>query len=351
MTAKEIYQQMLTTFGETTGRPLDEGCDLAVRLYAAAAQMETLYQYADWSRKQAFPQTADGEYLDYHGQMRGLSRLSPERATGSVRVRISEAQPVNLTFSAGMRLLSPDDVEYTLDESYVLLAGTTGFYAGVTAVTAGAQGNLPQNTNLLFENGPACVQAVTVTGALTGGRDAESDEAFRARILNSFRPGSNGVNAAYYKSLALTVPGIVACSVLPGARGALTLDIVPADADGMPSQEQTSALLQLVQSRLELGIDVEVTTPTGVPLDVGVSLRCADGVSFDEAQAAVRGVMDEFFTGKLLGTPLYESAISHRIFATGTVKDCVVDMQGRGAIVRANELPQLETLRITEVTL
>ena len=50
---------------------MDDTADLAVRLYAAAAQIQTLYAYSDWAVNQSFPQTATGEYLDYHASCAG----------------------------------------------------------------------------------------------------------------------------------------------------------------------------------------------------------------------------------------------------------------------------------------
>ena len=73
-TAEEIYQEMLSCFGERTGLEPREGCDLSARLYALAAQVYSLYVQADWVVRQAFPQTAEGEYLDRHAQLRGLER-------------------------------------------------------------------------------------------------------------------------------------------------------------------------------------------------------------------------------------------------------------------------------------
>ena len=349
MTAQQIFRQMITTFSQYTGQPLDEGCDLAVRMYAAAAQLETLYQYADWSRRQAFPQTADGEYLDYHGQMRDLTRRAPQCAAGTVRITLSEAQPADLTFTAGMRLVAAGDTEFVLDEDYVLRAGLTSFFAHVQAVEPGPQGNLPASSRLVFSNGHAGVLTVVAQQAFTGGADVETDEAFRERILQSFRPGSNGVNADYYKAMALSVPGIVACSVIGGARGDLTLDIVAADENGQPTVEQCSQIVQLISARTELGIDIDVHGPTGVPLDVEVTLRCADGVSFSEAEDAAHDVLTSYFSGRLLGTPVYASALSHRIFATGLVSDCVVELDGGGGSIAADELPELHSLQITEV--
>ena len=63
---EELYGKMLAVFEEKTGFTMDDTADLAVRLYAAAAQIQSLYAYSDWAMNQSFPQTATGEYLDYH---------------------------------------------------------------------------------------------------------------------------------------------------------------------------------------------------------------------------------------------------------------------------------------------
>ena len=89
-TVDEIFGEMLVCFGERTGMEVDQGCDLAVRLYAAAAQIYAMYLQADWVARQAFPQTAEGDYLDLHAQLRGLERKQASHAAGpsaSLRTR------------------------------------------------------------------------------------------------------------------------------------------------------------------------------------------------------------------------------------------------------------------------
>ena len=51
---------MKAVFEESTGTVLTEGGDMAVRMYAAAAEIYALYVYNDWIRRQCFPQTAEG---------------------------------------------------------------------------------------------------------------------------------------------------------------------------------------------------------------------------------------------------------------------------------------------------
>ena len=76
----ELYGKMLAVFEEKTGFTMDDTADLAVRLYAAAAQIQTLYAYSDWAINQSFPQTATGEYLDYHAALRGIVRKAGTKA-------------------------------------------------------------------------------------------------------------------------------------------------------------------------------------------------------------------------------------------------------------------------------
>ena len=90
-TVDEIFGEMLVCFGERTGMEVDQGCDLAVRLYAAAAQIYALYLQADWVARQAFPQTAEGDYLDLHAHLRGLERKQASHAAGTLRFFADQA--------------------------------------------------------------------------------------------------------------------------------------------------------------------------------------------------------------------------------------------------------------------
>ena len=87
-----IYREMLSAYAKRRGGQLQEDCDLSVRLWAAAAQIQALEAQAEWVLGQSFPQTAAGVYLDRHGAMRGIVRQAPSRATGQLTFRLSNAQ-------------------------------------------------------------------------------------------------------------------------------------------------------------------------------------------------------------------------------------------------------------------
>ena len=57
-TVEEIYQELLSDFEERIGMDVSGSCDLAVRLYAVAAQVQALYAQTEWVKRQSFPQTA-----------------------------------------------------------------------------------------------------------------------------------------------------------------------------------------------------------------------------------------------------------------------------------------------------
>ena len=62
--AEEIYQEMKAAFTQRAGFEPGEGCDLAVRLWAAAAQVQALEFQAQWVLDQSFPQTAEVFFFD-----------------------------------------------------------------------------------------------------------------------------------------------------------------------------------------------------------------------------------------------------------------------------------------------
>ena len=78
-----IYERMRAIFAEEAGFVPNDGCDAMVRLYALASEVQSLLAQADWVLDQSFPQTAVGQYLDYHAETRALTRLPAAKATGS----------------------------------------------------------------------------------------------------------------------------------------------------------------------------------------------------------------------------------------------------------------------------
>ena len=96
-----IYERMRAIFAEEAGFVPNDGCDAMVRLYALASEVQSLLAQADWVLDQSFPQTAVGQYLDYHAETRALTRLPAAKATGVLRFSAPSAAVTDYEIDAG----------------------------------------------------------------------------------------------------------------------------------------------------------------------------------------------------------------------------------------------------------
>ena len=345
---EELYRQMLAVFEEKTGFAMEDEADLAVRLYAAAAEIESLYAYAEWSLGQSFPQTAVGEYLDRHAALRGITRKSGTRAVGVLRFRIDEAAEEDIFVERGTVCTTAGLVRFATTADGVIEAGS--LYADIPAMAeqTGNAGNAGAETIIYMTKAPVGVTGVMNPTAFSGGSDEEDDEALRGRVIDSFRRLPNGANAAFYEQRAMRHEGVAAAVVLPRHQGIGTVGVVIAGEDGAPD----AALLQEVQEDLqqvrEIAVDVTVLAPTEQTVNVRVKVTPADGVSFQTAAAAAEAAITGCFGGKLLGKPLYRAALGQAIYATGMVKNYEIVLPATDVTGGERVLPILGDCEVAE---
>ena len=142
----EIYGEMTAIFEQETGVALAGDGDMAVRLYAVAAQIYALYVQADWVNRQCFPQSAEGEYLDRHAQLRGLERRAAVAAEGSIRFETDSAAQADLTIPAGTVCMTAGLIRFETTKEVTLRAGQTQVDAPAAALEPGAAGNVAAGT-------------------------------------------------------------------------------------------------------------------------------------------------------------------------------------------------------------
>lgn len=344
----ELYEGMLETFEEKTGFAMEDTADLAVRLYAAAAEIQALYIYADWALTQSFPQSAAGKYLDYHGQLRGITRKSGHKAGGILRFKIDSARAEPLRVPAGTVCTTAGLVRFVTTEDALIRAGALYADAAAEAEIVGTAGNVPAERITNMTRAPVGVTGVTNPAAFAGGSGEEDDESLRERILDSFIRLPNGANAAFYELRALSHPGVEAVRVIPRHQGIGTVGVVVSTAGGVPEQ----ALLQEIQDDLdsvrEIAVDVTVMAPELERVDLAVRILPKPGKSFDSAQAAVRTALTAWFDGGLLGKPVYRTQLGKVILDTGVAETYAITAPTKDLPGNARRLPQLGTLTITE---
>ncbi len=313
-TANEIFEEMKAVFELESGCAVSDGCDMAVRMYAAAAQTEALYIYADWILRQCFPQSAEGAYLDSHGEARGIVRSAGKKAAGELVFFVNSAAVNDVLIPAGTVCMTSDGIGFETLTSGVIAEGETICTVSAQALEVGSKGNVSARTVNFMTNAPMGVEGCTNTAAFTGGEDEESDEALRARILESYKLLSNGANAAWYRKKALEVSGVASVNVIPCARGAGTVDIIITSDEGVPSESLISQVQSVLNAERELCVDVLVYGPNTVYLDIEAQVKVKTGWDADAVLANVKKALEDMFGGGIMGRKLYCAEICDRIY-------------------------------------
>ena len=348
-TIDEIYREMLACFGEETGLEPREGTDLSARMYALAAQVYALYVQADWVTRQAFPQTAEGEYLDYHAQLRSLERKPALPAQGTVRFTAGEAAQSDRAIPEGTVCMTAGLVRFATTQAAVLPAGELTVDVPVQALEPGTAGNVSAQTVVSMAVAPMGIASCTNPQAFAGGADGEGDEELRARILDTFRRLPNGANAAFYEQGALSFDQVAAATVIPRPRGVGSVDVIAATLAGTPGEELLEQLQDYFDQRREIAVDVQVKAPTPVTVNVAVQVKAKGGWDKTQVLDQVEGALEGWFDGKLLGQDVLLARLGSLIYGCDGVENYAVSAPTADLAVDADELPVLGTLSVEEM--
>lgn len=345
----EIYQEMLECFQQRTGMMVDQSCDLAARLYAVAAQVYGLYTQADWVKRQCFPQTAQGEYLDHHAQMRGLERKQATKAQGMIRFFVTQAAQTDRTIPVGTVCMTAGLVRFETVEEGHLPAGALECDVFSQAVEAGSIGNTAAGSIVSMAVAPVGVSGCGNPQNFSGGRDAEKDEELRARVLETYRRLPNGANAAFYQQGALSFDEVAAAAVLSRARGQGTVDVVVSSQGGVPDQELLDTLSAYFQERREIAVDVQVRAPEIVPVAVTVRVAAASGQDSQTVLDRVSQALTTWFTGERLGEDVLLAKLGSVIYGCEGVENYQITSPAADVAIDSDQLPTLASLSVEEM--
>ena len=346
----EIYEQMRGTFAQRAGFVPSEGCDSAVRLYALAAELQSLLMQADWVLDQSFPQTAQGMYLDYHAETRGITRAAAEKAAGVIRFAAADKVTAACPIEKGTVCMTAEGVRFETTEDAAIAVGSQWVDVPAQAVEAGAGGNVIAGTVTLLSAMPVGVVQCTNPAAFSGGCDAESDEALRGRVLASYQRLPNGANAAYYEQEAMRYPGVAAAKAVGRARGIGTVNVVIATHAGVPDAALLAAVETDLQKKREIAVDVKVLAPAVETVAVTAALKAAPGYTFAEAKAGAQSALEALFTGGLLGKSVTTARLLTLLCGVEGVENVHLTAPAADVAVGSTELPMLGTVTISELT-
>jgi uncharacterized phage protein gp47/JayE len=217
--------------------------------------------------------------LDDHGELRGTDRLAATAATGTVTLTGTADAVIPIGTVVGVEPSEPgaEAPEFQTTEEVTLTGGSED--VDVEAVEAGTEGNVAAG---------AIPVVVSATADLDSGTDTENDEAFRARILESY-VGAAVANQVYYRRLALNQDGIGRATVINAWDGPGTVLIVVSTAEGgAVSAGVLSDFQDLVDpdsgggiGEGQTGAVITVTTTTTLAIDVAGVVEFESGFSME----------------------------------------------------------------------
>jgi uncharacterized phage protein gp47/JayE len=318
-----------------------------VRLYAAAAELESLYIYGDFVMRQCFPQTAEGEYLDMHAEMRGIERTEAVKARGTIRFKIDEAQEAAVAIPEGTVCMTADGTRYITTEAAEIVAGELYVDAEAQAETAGSAGNAAVGTVTFMESAPVGVTECRNQEAFYGGCDSEDDDSLRERVIASYKTLPNGANRAFYEKTVLNIDGVKAAAVLPKNRGLGTVDVVISTDSGVPDEALIDAVAEKLRELREICVDISVSAPEAVTVDIECAVKAESGYDESQVLANVKAALAEYFDGGLLGRSIPIVKLGSIIYSVPGVENYDISLPAEDVVSSETQLPVAGTITVT----
>jgi uncharacterized phage protein gp47/JayE len=251
-----------------------------------------LYGYLERMALQILPDTAEVEFLERQGSLWGISRKPAAKAGGQIIITGANGSVI----PAGTQFDRSDALRFVTTQEGTISGGSAT--VGLIAQEAGADGDTAEGSIFaLAPYVPGLDQAATIaTGGLTGGADAETDDALRARIITRMQEPPAGGAKHDYEAWALQISGVTRAYVYPERMGAGTVGvtILTDDAEGGPIPGQP--VIDEVQAHIDdlrpVTASVTVFACSANPVDFDIRLQ---GVDTPEVRAAVQAELADLF--------------------------------------------------------
>ena len=246
--------------------------------------------------KLIFPMYAYGEWLDYHAQMRGISRRPATASSGSLQLTVTKNTniPEGSQFSTASVDGQPSVVFETTQGKFNLPEGTTE--VPVKCTQTGTAGNVIAGTVIFKLSQLSGVTAVTNPEAITGGTEEEDDDSLRARIvsLDQSQSVSYVGSVADYKRWSLEVPGVGGVTVIPAQDDSGLVTLVITDSNGDPANEEICQnvydyIMSPADPELRLtapNVKLSVIPPTITELSISATVEVGTGSSLEAIKSA-----------------------------------------------------------------
>jgi phage-related baseplate assembly protein len=254
--------------------------------------------------------TSTGTDCDSFGADFGFTRLPAVAAVGNITLArftptASAFVPVGTTVltanNASVFAVTADGTNpafSALPAGFTIAAGVGSLTVAAAAVVPGAAGNVQAGAVSLISSAISGVDTVTNNAAFTGGADAESDAAFRARFGNYLASLSRATNVAIGAAVSSIQQGLsFTISENVNQAGAAQLGhfvITVDDGSGAPSASLLGSVQVAVDAVRPIGTSFAVQGPVVERANVSLTLSTSPGSSHAAAITAVAGAIETY---------------------------------------------------------
>jgi len=262
------------------------------------------YRTFDQNLAKTFLNGATGRYLNYIGDLFGVSRLEAVSASVDTTQQVVKFYVESGSFgdiNGGSSISIPagviiqtveseeglqDNIEFVTLEDTVLLSTNSEQYVSVEAVVSGTTGNIGVNTLVEhdftdytdFDNETL---KVTNVAPITNGRNPESDVNYRFRISQA-TTSAEAANETAVRLAMLEIPGISDVTIVPHIRGIGTAGIYIKSTSITVPQSLLAASQEEIDRVMALGNQGFALEPTLVGLEMVIKLNLDDNYTADE---------------------------------------------------------------------
>lgn len=295
-------------------------------LAAASIPMEELAAQLQETAEKLDPAKLTGEELESYIKSRsGLTRNPPTYASGILQVT------GNGTVNEGDLFESAGGIQFAATAT-VEISGSGE--VPIRCTTPGAAGNLPAGSVTMMPVQIAGIVSVSNSDTLSGGYDAETDQAYYDRYLLRLQTPPTSGNQYHYRLWALEVTGVGGVQIYPLGHGDNTVDVVLIDVDGQPADEELIGRVQahidpgskgLGEGEAPIGAYCYVSGAEAVKLALSMTVQTLPGAEQEAVTAAVKAAVAAY----LKGIAFAQDYVSYaRINAAVLEADGVQDVSG-----------------------
>ena len=318
---------MKARYEQERGHEVDDASDIAIRLRVHAGEIYNMETTLDWTRRQLFAATATGEHLDALAAQRGITRRPATKSHGKVAFRLAETLNYAVPIPRGSVVATDEavPVRFVTVEDGEIPQATYSAEVAVEAEEEGQRGNILVNAATVPVSVPAPVVAVGNYSLITGGSDGESDNSLRSRILASYTALPNGVNAAYYRALALSVDGVANAGVVERTDGYGTATVYVCGLREAVSDEVLGQVNALLSENDCVGAMVTAAHATLQAVNLNLSVKRLSGYAAADVREAIRDAFSDYLESLQMGSGFRLSVLGKFLLDTGCIESYQFD--------------------------